>query len=267
MRSAASLDEAAAAGARVSLLGWLRFAARLLGLLGLLLALLPLHYLTHAIGRKSHWPRVFLRDAVWIIGGNLRTAGRPLEANVFFIANHISWLDIAAMGGASGAAFISKAELRDTPVMGWLANLNRTLYVSREDKLGVAGQIAMLREAMAENHAIAVFPEGTTSNGRSLLPFKTSLLAVLEPPPPGVMVQPALIDYGAAADAIAWIGQESGKDNGIRILSRAGRFPLTVHFLEPFDPAALGGRKAVAAEAQRRVGAALERRLNGLPLE
>jgi 1-acyl-sn-glycerol-3-phosphate acyltransferase len=84
-------------------------------------------------------------------------------------------------------------------VVGWLAGLNRTVYVKRENRLGVAEQINQLRDALAENWAITVFPEGTTTDGKSLLPFKTPMLRVLEPPPPGVMVQPVMLNYGAAA--------------------------------------------------------------------
>ena len=179
----------------------------------------PLHYATHLAGLRSHWPKRFLGSAAAIVGARVRTTGLPLARGVFFISNHVSWIDILALGGASGTAFIAKAELGDTPVLNWLCSLNRTLYVSRENKvsrdnkLGVTDQIAMLRAAMAENHAIAVFPEGTTTDGQSLLPFKSSLLAVLEPPPSDIEVQPVCIDYADVATEIAWIGEESGLDN------------------------------------------------------
>ncbi|MFX7942112.1 1-acyl-sn-glycerol-3-phosphate acyltransferase, partial [Acinetobacter baumannii] len=78
------------------------------------------------------------------------------------------------------------------PVIGWLARQNRTVFVSRADRMGVAEQINQLREALAEAWAITIFPEGTTTDGQSLLPFKPSLLAVLDPPPPGIMVQPVV---------------------------------------------------------------------------
>ena len=121
---------------------------------------------------------------------------------------------------------------------------------------GWAGQIARLREALAELWSVTIFPEGTTADGFNLLPFKGALLAVLDPPPPGVMVQPVFLDYRAAPD-VAWVGDEPGLDNALRIFARAGSFPLTIRFLEPFDPAKLNGRKAVAAEARARISAAL----------
>ena len=141
-------------------------------------------------------------------------------------------------------------------MVGWLSTLNHTLFVERDDRMGVAQQIARLRDALAELWAVTIFPEGTTTDGFGLLPFKGALLAVLDPPPPGVMVQPVYLDYRAAPD-IAWVGEETGLGNALRIFARAGSFPLTINFLEPFDPAQCEGRKAVAAEARHRIMAAM----------
>jgi lyso-ornithine lipid O-acyltransferase len=255
--SLAGIDDAAPRRGVRSIGGWLRIGLRLAALVTVLLALLPLHYLTHALGRKSHWPSRFLGAAAWIVGADVRTVGQPDQHELLFVANHISAIDILALGGATATAFIGKAELKATPVVGWLASINRTLYVSRENRLGVGDQIAQLRDALSEWHRITVFPEGTTGDGRGLLPFKSSLLAVLEPPPPGLLVQPLWLDYGDATDDIAWVGTEGGVDYALRILARPERFTLTIHFLNAFDPQAMGGRKAVAAEAQRQIAAAM----------
>lgn len=246
---------------RLSVAGWLRVIARLVALILLLIVLIPMHYLTHAIGRYSHWPRTFLGTAAAVVGARVTTVGLSRGRNVFYVANHLSWIDILAMGGASGTAFIAKSELAKVPLIGWLCSLNRTLYVSRDDRLGVSSQISMVRAAMAENHAITVFPEGTTNDGRALLPFKSSLLGVLEPPPADVQVQPVLIDYGDASEEIAWVGDESGIDNALRILGRKGHFALRIHFLEPFDPVLMGGRKAIAAECRARIEAVMQSEL------
>jgi 1-acyl-sn-glycerol-3-phosphate acyltransferase len=119
--------------------------------------------------------------------------------------------------------------------------------------MGVAEQINALREALFDNWSVTVFPEGTTTDGQSLLPFKTSMLSVLEPPPPGVLVQPVILDYGAVAEWIGWIGEESGVNNAKRVLSRRGTFRLKVHFLEPFSPEDFRGRKAIGMESRRRI--------------
>ena len=249
----------------ISSIGWLRIVARVLALVLSLVALVPLHYLYRLFAYGSPFPKLFLRFATAVVGARIERIGVPLKRDVFFIANHISWIDILALAGASGTAFVSKAELADVPVVGWLATLNRTVFVKRENRLGVAEQINSLREALADNWSVTVFPEGTVTDGQSLLPFKTSMLRVLEPPPPGVYVQPVLLDYGEIAEWIGWVGDESGLNNAKRVLARAGTFKLRLHFLEPFSPAQFQGRKAIAAEARARIEEALIEAL-GKPL-
>jgi lyso-ornithine lipid O-acyltransferase len=260
MTAAASRREAAAAGVptRLTPIERIRMGVRVAMLVGAVLIFVPLHYLFRLFRLPSPWPRHFLGTAARICGARVQRVGTPLKRDVFYVSNHISWIDILALGGASGTAFVAKSEIGEAPVVGWLASLNRTVYVKRENRLGVAEQINQLRDALADNWAITIFPEGTTTDGRSLLPFKTPMLRVLEPPPPGVMVQPVMLDYGAAGEEIGWIGQERGLDNAKRVLARRGSFELRIHFLEPFVPADFPGRKAIAAESRRRIEQALE---------
>ena len=241
----------------VSAIGWMRIVWRIVGLACLLAACLPLHYIYRIFAYGSPFPMWFLRGAARICGARVSVKGTHLKRDVFYVANHVSWIDILALAGASGTAFVAKAELQHAPVVGWLASLNRTVFVKREHRMGVAEQINALKEALADNWSVTVFPEGTTTDGQSLLPFKTSMLSVLDPPPPGVMVQPVLLDYGAVAEWIGWIGEEGGLNNAKRLLSRSGTFRLNVTFLEPFSPEVFRGRKAIRAEARRRIVEAL----------
>ena len=233
--------------------GWARFILRTLAILGLLSALVPLHYLYRVFAYGSPMPMLFLRYTAWIVGARVTIVGTPLRRDVFFIANHISWIDILSMAGASGTAFVAKQELSDVPVIGWLCGLNRTVFVKRENRVGVAEQINALKEALADNWSVTIFPEGTVTDGHSLLPFKSSMISVLEPPPPGVMVQPVVLDYGEHSEEIGWVGQESGLHNAKRIMARRGSFPLTLHYLDPFSPADYHGRKAIAAKAREEI--------------
>ncbi len=182
--------------------------------------------------------------------------GRPLSGKVLFVANHESWLDILALGGA-GTSFVAMAELRRWPVIGWLAGLNRTIFVARAERGAVKGQADALRGALADGQAVALFPEGTTEGGRGVLPFRPSLLASLYPPLPGVKVQPVAIDYHLHEDEIAWVGDEPAGANAKRMLSRRDPIPVTLRFLDPIDPAEAGDRKALAARAHAAVVAAL----------
>ena len=258
---------AAARGEKIPLsaIGWARLTLRTLAILLLLMVFVPLHYLYRVFAYGSPFPMLFLRYTAWIAGARVKVIGVPLRRDVFFISNHISWIDILSMAGASGTAFVAKQELAEVPVIGWLCGLNRTVFVKRENRMGVAEQINALKEALADNWSVTVFPEGTVTDGHSLLPFKSSMISVLEPPPPGVMVQPVVLDYGVNSEEIGWIGEESGFHNAMRIMARKGSFPLTVHYLEPFSPEDYRGRKAIAAKAREKIEAQLVANL-GKPL-
>jgi 1-acyl-sn-glycerol-3-phosphate acyltransferase len=235
----------------------LRLILRALAIVAALLICLPLHYLWKLAGRPSPWPRRFLGLVARAAGMKVRVVGVPLERDVLFLANHLSWLDILVLAGASGTAFVSKAEVAATPVVGWLARLNNTVFVARAERSAVRGQADALRTALASGQPVALFPEGTTEGGPEILPFRASLLAALFPPLPGVKVQPVALDYGAAAHDLAWVGDEPGLDNVRRVLARRGTTPVTVRFLAPVDPAS-GDRKALAAAARAEIVEALD---------
>ena len=226
-----------------------------------LVFLLPLHLVWHLLKIPSPWAMIFMRITARALGARVKVIGQPLRRDVFYVANHLSWHDIPILAGITGTAFLAQDGVRSWPVIGWLATLNHTIFVNRADKLGVASQINMLREALAENWSVTLFPEGTTSDGRGLLPFKPSLFATLAPPPRPMMIQPVLLDFGKVGPEIAWIGEETGGESAWRAFIRTGSYDVNVHFLEPFDPGALADRKAVCAIARSRLAQALSARL------
>ena len=237
----------------IDLSGKWRILVRSAMLLAVLLIIVPLHYLFRLIRYGSPFPMVFLRIATRAIGARVRVHGVPLRRDVFFMPNHVSWFDIPALGGVTGSAFVARAEIAEMPVLGWMARLNRTVFTQRQDRMNIAQQINALREALADNWSVVIFPEGTLTDGHSLLPFKTSMLSVLEPPPPGMLVQPVVIDYGPVAEWIGWMDQESGINNARRIFARPGSFTVDLHFLDPFDPHDFPGRKKIAAQARKQI--------------
>jgi 1-acyl-sn-glycerol-3-phosphate acyltransferase len=237
-------------------MGLVRLVLRTLAMIALFLLCVPLHYLWKLLGAASPWPRWFLGRVGRAAGMRVRVVGRPLERDVLFLANHLSWLDILLVAGASGAAFVAKQEVAEVPVVGWLAGLNNTVFIARSERSGVRGQADALRAALATGQPVALFPEGTTDGGPEILPFRASLLASLFPPLPGVGVQPIALDYGAAAHDLAWIGDETGLANVKKVLSRRGSTEVVLHFLAPVDPAS-GDRKALAAAARAEIIEAL----------
>ena len=236
----------------------IRMIARVAAMVGGLLACLPLHYAWKLTGRRSPWPRRFL----WWIGRSAgmraQVVGRPLPSHVLFVANHLSWLDILLVAGATGTAFVSKDEVARYPLIGWLAGLNNTVFVARSERGAVRGQADALRTALATGQPVTLFPEGTTDGGPDLLPFRASLLASLFPPIPGVRVQPVALDYGPAAHDISWIGEETALANVRKILTRSGTTPVVIRFLAPVDPAEAGDRKALATAARAEIHEALD---------
>jgi len=244
----------------------IRLAGRVAAIALSLLAFIPLHYLWKLSGRRSPWPRRFLAFAARRCGLRVAVAGAPAAGGVLLAANHESWLDILALGGVTGAAFVAKDEVRQWAGVGWLAGLNGTLYVVRAARHQAREQADQIRDALANGRRVALFPEGTVDATRDVLPFRASLFASLFPPIGGVIVQPVAIDYGAALPVIAWLDGESTAANARRILSRAGVIPVNLTFLAPIDPAASGDRKVLAAAAREEIVAALASAAPALPL-
>ena len=250
---------ALAAPAPISALGKLRIAVRLSAMIVLLLVCVPGYYAWRVLRLANPWPRWFLGAVAMVAGVEVQIVGERVRRKAFFLTNHVSWLDVPALAGASGAAFVAHDGLAAFPVLKWLCEMNDTVFVARHDRASVAEQVALVRAAIAETNALAVFPEGTTSDGTGLLPFKSSLLSALDPVPAGIAVQPVLLDYGAEAADIAWVGEEHGLDNFKRILARGRPLHLTVRFLPPLTGEVLRDRKTMAAAARAVLLAELQR--------
>jgi 1-acyl-sn-glycerol-3-phosphate acyltransferase len=218
---------------------------------------MPLHFFCRLLRIPSPWPRLFLRGAGWCCGMRVAVSGQRVLRDVLYIANHISWLDILVLAGRTGSAFVAKADMEPWPLIGWLSTLNNSVYVQREARLDAGAQASALGAALSTGQPLTLFPEGTTSDGTMLLPFRSSLLAAVSPPPSGVTIQPVAIDYGTAAPAFGWTGTESFGTNALRILSRPGLTLVTLHFLEPLDHADFAHRKAMTLHSRQAIAAKL----------
>ncbi len=212
------------------------------------------HLLSNLTGR-SRWPRRFLGGIAWIVGADVRTEGAPARSGELLIANHVSWMDIMVLAGATGCAFISKSEIRGHPFLRWVADQNRTIYVDRAERRQIHDQAQAVLDGLERDQPLALFPEGTVGDGGTLLPFKPSLLSAVAPPPPGVTLRPVGIDYHGRAQVLGWAPGEHGLDNALRILGRKGRLPVTVRLLAPLAPSP--DRKIIARAAHDAVAAAL----------
>ena len=210
----------------------------------------PIHIVTKLCGGgRSPWPPRFLGAAAWIVGARLRREGADISPHTLLVSNHVSWLDILVLGGATHGAFVSKAELGH-PLIHWLADQNATVYVQRAQRKGAKDQATAIAKALEGQKPVVLFPEGTTGPGTHLLPFRSTLLEAASFAAKDVAVRPVVMDYGAAAAEIGW-WEEPGTDNVLRLLRRPGTLPVNVRVLEPLDRS--GDRKQLANEARERI--------------
>lgn len=237
---------------RIASLAWLLVAFRLALMVLLLVVCVPLHYLWRLLGLDRFWPRVFLSGVGWIAGLDLRRHGKRVPG-ALLLANHVSWLDIPALSLGANSAFIAHDGLTRFGLLKWLCDMNETVFIARHKRTDVANQMQAIRKAMDHGGTLTLFPEGTTSDGTGIIPFKSSLLGALEPLPAGVVVQPVALVY-ADAPEVSWVGDEPGLDNFIRILARIKPVRLDVHFLPPLTGKDLANRKTMTAAAHRAIG-------------
>ena len=199
------------------------------------------------------WARRLLR----VLGVRAQQAPAPrLAGGALLVCNHVSWLDIYLIYAAQRVHFVSKAEVRNWPVAGWLAKKTGTLFIERGRRADTARINVEMRELMQDGAWVAVFPEGTTSDGRGLRRFMPSLLQ------PAVQlncpVVPAALRYrtlgGGYTAAPAYIDDISMWRSLKNIVSEPGLI-AELHFGEPILPD--GHRRELAAQAEQAVASLL----------
>lgn len=217
----------------------------------------PLQLLFMALRLKwaDQFPHVYHRVCCKIFGVQIVTHGRPSKtAPTFFVSNHVSYLDILLLGATVPARFVAKAEIAKWPVFGLLAKLQRTVFIERRPSLA-KNQNAHLKGLLENGTNLILFPEGTTGDGTFVLPFKSSLFAVLEQANHAT-VQPVSISYthvdGVAAGRhlrplITWYGDMDMASHMPKLLG-LGRITAQVTFHEPIQIPADFDRKALAQQ-------------------
>lgn len=136
-----------------------------------------------------------------VLGVTVQTHGVPQAAPVLMVANHVSWLDILAINAVCPARFVSKAEVHRWPLIGWLVACGGTLFIERDRKRDALRVVHQVAEALTRGDRVAVFPEGTTSDGAGLLPFHANLLQAAVSS--SASVQPVALRFSDAKQAIS----------------------------------------------------------------
>ncbi|HSH89402.1 MAG TPA: lysophospholipid acyltransferase family protein [Ramlibacter sp.] len=129
-----------------------------------------------------------------VLGIELEVHGEPpVTGPVLMVANHISWLDILVMHAARYCRFVSKADVKHWPIVGTLATGGGTIYIERESRRDALRVVHHMAESLERGEIVAVFPEGTTSDGRTLLPFHANLIQAAISA--GAPVQPVALTF------------------------------------------------------------------------
>jgi 1-acyl-sn-glycerol-3-phosphate acyltransferase len=167
------------------------------------------------------------------VQGQAPAAGTP---SVLFVANHISWIDIWVLKAQLPMRFVSKSEIRDWPIIGWLAEHAGTLFVTRHKRQQTGQTMNSVEEALRENDNLCFFPEGTTTDGTELKPFKSSLFQAAVNA--RARVWPMMIFYphphGGANTEVAYSGDITMLQSLRAVLSQK-EIRVELEFAEPLE--------------------------------
>jgi 1-acyl-sn-glycerol-3-phosphate acyltransferase len=209
--------------------------------------------------RKRRLVKRWSRQLLLILNVSAQVRGElaPVSGNVLLVANHISWLDIFVLNAHLPVRFVAKSELARWPVISRLIRGAGTVFIERERRRDTHRVTRHMAEVLANGDVVAIFPEGTTTHGHEVLPFKSSLLQpIIEA---GGHVQPVAIRYrtpdGAIAMAPTYVGDTSFASSFLAVCAeRALRVELTAR---PALPAAAEHRRELARAAEASIRTAL----------
>ena len=218
-------------------------------------------------------PVLFHRTLLSLAGIRVRRDGALAHRRPLLVAaNHVSWLDIVVLGSLAPLSFVAKDEMRSWPVFGWLARLQRTVFIARDRRRTVSDQADRIADRLNEGAIVVLFPEGTTSDGHDLLPFKSALFeaarfALVAGDLDEGAVQPVALDYAAAAGMplgrvgrarFAWPGEIGLGESLAATLDGTG-LDVVVRCAEPIRLTPQSSRKVVSARAHAAIRTLLAR--------
>jgi len=243
--------------------------------LGWTAALMPVQALGLLLRRRwtARLPRFYHRQCCRILGLRVRRIGHPVATRpALFVANHVSYTDIAVLGSLIPGSFVAKSEIAGWPLFGWLAKLQRSVFVDRQVR-STAQQRDAIAERLAAKDALILFPEGTSGNGTFVLPFKSALFSVVfgrhsEQP---IAVQPVSMAY-TKLDGLpigrglrpffAWYGDMTLPPHLWQLLG-LGTVEVVVEFHPPTTVAEWSSRKELAQFCYERIRDGVGRHLAG----
>ena len=229
-------------------------------------------------GRKAI-PFRFHRVVCWILGLRVKVTG-AIEpgGGVLIASNHISWLDIVTISSVGPISLIAKKQVDTWPFFGLLARLQETVYVERERRAKTAEQRDVIKERLGAGDNIVLFPEGTSSDGNRVLPFKSALLSAAEGKikdgkggEKAIRVQPMSVAYTKIQGLpmnreyrpfVAWYGDMDLVPH-LWELFRIGPIDCEITLYPSMTVEEVGGRKALTQKCEAIISASLARSLAG----
>ena len=238
------------------------------------LVLVPLATARHEDRLWSEWRvlRLWHRVNCRALGFRIHQKGELTDKRPLVVAsNHVSWTDISVIGSRCDVSFIAKADMAAWPVMGWLARLQRTIFIERERRRTSGAQASEIARRLADGEAVVLFAEGTTGDGNMILPFKSTLfgaatMAISEGAVDKVYIQPLAIAYTRVQGMpmgrrdrplAAWIGDTELAPHAAALLSE-GAVDVELHFGEAIEFSAGDSRKEATRLAETQVRAMLQ---------
>nr|WP_261385731.1 lysophospholipid acyltransferase family protein [Tateyamaria omphalii] len=232
----------------------------LLIILGGLALLLPLRLIERPLfGLHRPWTpwitQCVCRISLFWLGLAYRRSGKPMEGQGAIVANHSSWLDIFVLNAADRIYFVSKSEVAGWPGIGALARATGTLFIAR-DRREAKAQTDLFEERLRAGQRLLFFPEGTSTDGLRVLPFKTTLFASFfaDELRPHVSVQPVTVVYhaprGRDARTYGWWGDMEFGTHLLATLALPRHGHVEVIYHPAISVSDVANRKALAAAAE-----------------
>ncbi len=254
-----------------------RACLRIVAYLSVTLPLLPVQalFLALKLGFAHSLPRVYHRLVCRILGIRVAVRGTLAPARpILIIANHTSYLDIEVLGSLIAGSFVAKAEISRWPLFGWLAKLQRSVFIERRSSKAREHKDEIERRLL-EGDVLILFPEGTSNDGNRLLPFRSALFGVAERRIEGepLQVQPVSLAYTrldgmpmgrSFRPFFAWYGEMALASHLWRMLGM-GVLTVEVIFHEPVTIDKFASRKALAEYCWRTVSEGVASLLTGRP--
>ena len=247
-------------------LGLARGVVLLFLLLTGLIVLVPLRGLERlAFGlRRPFSPavvQIVCQIALRVVGLRLRVRGQALRGRGAIVANHASWIDILALNAAARVFFVAKAEVATWPAIGALAKMAGTVFIHR-DRTQSDLQRLLFAARLRAGHRLLFFPEGTSSDGTRVLPFKSTLFAAFFTPElrPLLQIQPASVTYlaptGQDPRLYGWWGSMAFGAHFLQILCQTRQGQVQIVFHPALSLTESADRKSLALECEKMVRAA-----------